>query len=161
MKINKYMQSTIAGLGMLVLISGCAASGKVINSDAVRIIPDKKYEKIIILRLPEGEPTEPNAGFVYVLPKGKISTDFPREEFVENLNGLLENAQTSRIYHMGKFVIKDSEGKVRGYYEMLPNYTVILWERKDDILLQVVIPDSPPDHNGIEFGGRRGGRSGR
>jgi len=152
MKINKYMKNTIAGLGTLVLVSGCASYGKVIKSEEISIIQDKKYEKIIVLRLPLGEPNDPNAGFVYVMPEGKISTDYPREECLKDLNSLLKHEQSSRTYHMGKFIIKDSEGKVHGYYEMLPDYTAVIWERQEDILLQVIIPNNPMDHFGI---GRR------
>ena len=161
MKLNEYVKNAIVLMGALALISGCVASGKVIKSEKVNSIPDKKYEKIIALRLPEGEPTDPNAGFVYILPGGKISTDYPREEFMENLDGLLQYAQSSRAYHMGKFIIKDSEGKVRGYYEMLPEYRTVIWERKDDILLQVIIPCNPMDHDGIDRCGRIGGGRGR
>ena len=57
---------------------------------------------------------------------------------------------------MGKFVIKDSAGKVRGYYEMLSNYTTIIWERKDDILVEIVIPYNPMDGDGIHRSGRMG-----
>ena len=160
MKINEYVKNVIVGLGTLALVSGCASYGKVINSEKVSSIPAKKYEKIIALRLPEGEPIDPYAGFVYVLPEGKISTDYPREEFLKNLDGLLKNEQTSRIYHMGKFIIKDSQGKVRGYYEMLPEYRAVIWERKDDILLQVIIPYNPMDHDGIDSSGKMGGGHG-
>lgn len=153
MKINKYMKNTIAVLGTLVLVSGCASYGKVIKSEEISIIPDKKYEKIIVLRLPLDEPNDPNAGFVYVLPEGKISTDYPREECLKNLDSLLKHEQSSRTYHMGKFIIKDSAGKVHGYYEMLPDYTAVIWERKEDILLQVIIPYNPMDHNGIDRSG--------
>ena len=160
MKIKEYVKNTIVGLGALALISGCASYGKVIKNEQVSSIPNKKYEKIIALKLPEGEPIDPNAGFVYVLPEGKISTDYPREEFLKNLDGLLKNAQSSRIYHMGKFIIKDSEGKVRGYYEMLPEYRTLIWERKDDILLQVIITDSPMGGDGIGYEGKAGGKPG-
>ena len=160
MKINEHVKNVIVGLGTLALVSGCASYGKVIKSEQVSSIPDKKYEKIIALRLPEGEPIDPNAGFVYVLPEGKISTDYPREEFLKNIDGLLKNEQSSRTYRMGKFIIKDSEGKVRGYYEMLSDYTAVIWERKDDILLQVIIPYNPMDPDGIDRGGMMGGGHG-
>ncbi len=160
MKINEYVKNTIVGLGTLALVSGCASYGKIIKSEEVKSIPNKKFEKIIALRLPEGEPVNPNAGFVYVLREGKISTDYPREEFLKNLDGLLKHEQSSRTYHMGKFIIKDSEGKVHGYYEMLPNYRAVIWERKDDILLQVVIPYNLTDHDGIDRSGKMGGGHG-
>ena len=48
--------------------------------------------------------------------------------------------------NMGKFIIKDSKGKVRGYYEILFEYRTVIWERGDDVLLQVITPK-----------GRRGG----
>jgi hypothetical protein len=41
---------------------------------------------------------------------------------------------------MRKFVINDKKGKVRGYYEILPEYRTVIWERENDILLQVIIP---------------------
>jgi hypothetical protein len=160
MKINEHVKNVIVGLGTLALVSGCASYGKVIKSEEVKSIPDKKYERIIVLRLPAGEPIDPNAGFVYVLPEGKISTDYPREEFLKNIDGLLKNEQSSRTYRMGKFIIKDSEGKVRGYYEMLSDYTAVIWERKDDILLQVIIPYNPMDHDGIDSSGKMGGGHG-
>ena len=63
--------------------------------------------------------------------------------------------------NMSKFVIKDSKGKVRGYYEMLPEYTAIIWERGDDILLQVIIPNIMGENSGEAGDGRRsGGRHG-
>ena len=160
MKISEYVKNMIVGLGTLALISGCAASGKIIKSEEVKSIPNKKFEKIIALRLPEGEPINPYAGFVYIERGGKISTDYPREVFLSNLDGLLKHEQLSRTYHMGKFIIKDSEGKVRGYYEILPDYTAVIWERKDDILLQVVIPYNPMNHDGIDHRGKMGGGHG-
>jgi hypothetical protein len=160
MKITKYVKSAIVGLGTLALISGCATSGKIIKSEEVKSIPDKKYEKIIALRLPEGEPIDPYAGFVYVLPEGKIGTDFPRVEFLKNIDGLLKHAQSSRTYRMGKFIIKDSEGKVRGYYEMLPGFRTIIWEYKDDILLQIIIPDYFMDRDGFGHGRKMDGGHG-
>jgi hypothetical protein len=163
MKTKEYVKNAIVGLGALALLSGCSSYGKVIKNEPVSSIPDKKYEKIIMLKLPEGEPIDPNAGFIYVEPKGKISTDYPREELVKNLDGLQKNEQLSRTYRMGKFIIKDSKSKVRGYYEMLPEYTAVIWERKDDILLQVIIPNSMDGNNngtGAGCGGKAGGKSG-
>jgi hypothetical protein len=140
MKIRDYIKYAIAGLSVMALASGCAYFEKVIKSEQVNGIPDKKYEKIIRLDTPDGMPLKPDAGFVYVEPEGKVTTDFAREIFVKNLDGLDKYEQINRN-NMGKFVIKDSKGKVRGYYEILPEYRAHIWERGDDILLQVVIPD--------------------
>ena len=59
---------------------------------------------------------------------------------------------------MVKFVIKDSKGNVRGYYEMLPEYTTIIWERGDDILLQVIIPKMDGNDYDRSSRGKHGGR---
>jgi hypothetical protein len=153
------MKYPLTLLALLALVSGCVSYGKIIKEEPVKNIPDKKYEKIIALKLLEGEPINPNAGFVYIEPEGKISTDYPREEFVKDTDSLQENEQMSRVYHMGKFIIRDSKGKVRGYYETLPEYRAIIWEQKDDILLQIVIPTGAFGENEVG-GGARGGRSG-
>ena len=159
MKMKGYMKYPLISLALLALVSGCVSYGKIIKEEPVKNIPDKKYEKIIALKLPEGEPINPNAGFVYIEPEGKISTDYPREELVKNIDTLQEIEQMSRAYHMGKFIIRDGKGKVRGYYEMLPEYIAVIWEQKDDILLQVIIPTG--EFGGNEIGGSaRGGRSG-
>jgi len=138
MKRKEYIKYAI-GLVVLVLIVGCASYARVIKSDSVSHIPDKKFEKIIRLDTPEGMPIQPDAGFVYVEPDGKVTTDFPREVFVNNLDKLSEFEQINRN-RMGKFIIRDSKGNVRGYYEILFEYRTVIWERENDILLQVVIP---------------------
>lgn len=145
MKIKNYVKYAIVGLGTLALITGCVSSSKMIKSDPVSSIPDKKYETIIRLDTPENMPLQPDAGFVYVEPEGKVTTDFPREIFVKTLDTLDKYEQLNRD-NMGKFIIKDSKGKVRGYYEILFEYRTVIWERGDDVLLQVITPR-----------GRRGG----
>jgi len=153
--MKNHIKKLIAAFSALVLV-GCVASYKIIKDEPVKNIPDKKYETIIRLNIPESEPQKSEAGFVYVEPEGKVTTDFPREEFVKNLDMPDKYTQMNRN-NMSKFVIKDSKGKVRGYYEMLPEYTAIIWERGDDILLQVVIPNSMGGNSGEADGSRRSG----
>jgi hypothetical protein len=160
--MNTYINKFMATLCVFVLVGCGAFSAKVIKNESVNNIPDKKYEKIIRLNIPDSEPSKSEAGFVYVEPEGKVTTDFPREEFLKNIDMLDKYTQLNRN-NMGKFVIKDSKGKVRGYYEMLPEYTAIIWERGDDILLQVIIPHGMGDNSdgmgdGRRSGGRHGGR---
>ena len=154
--MTKYcIKKPIATLSAIILIC-CSASYKIIKNEPVKNIPDKKYETIIRLNTPENEPLKSEAGFVYIEPEGKVTTDFPREEFVKNLDMLDKYARLNRN-NMSKFVIKDSKGKVRGYYEMLPEYTAIIWERGDDILLQVIIPNIMGENSGEAGDGRRSG----
>ena len=141
-----HVKYAIIGLGIMVLISGCVSYKNIIKSEPVSSIPDKKYETIIRLDTPEGMPLQPDAGFVYVEPDGKVTTDFPREVFVKTLDNLDKYEQLNRD-NMGKFVIKDSKGKVRGYYEMLFEYRTVIWEQGDDILLQVIIPKGRPGNS--------------
>ena len=160
--MKNYIRISIAMLSAFILVGCGASSAKIIKNEPVKNIPDKKYETIIRLNTPESEPLKSEAGFVYVEPEGKVTTDFPREEFVKNLDMLDKYARLNRN-NMGKFVIKDSKAKVRGYYEMLPEYTAIIWERGDDILLQVIIPNimggnSGEAGDGKRSGGRHGGR---
>ena len=159
--MNNYIIKPIATLSAVILVC-CSASYKIIKNEPVKNIPDKKYETIIRLNTPESEPLRSEAGFVYVEPEGKVTTDFPREEFVKNIDMLDKFPQLNRN-NMSKFVIKDSKGKVRGYFEMLPEYTAIIWERGDDILLQVIIPNimggnSDGMGDGRRSGGKHGGR---
>ena len=153
--MNNYIIKPIATLSALILVC-CSASYKIIKNEPVKNIPDKKYETIIRLNTPESEPLKSEAGFVYVEPEGKVTTDFPREEFVKKIDMLDKYAQLNRN-NMGKFVIKDSKGKVRGYYELVPEYTAIIWERGDDILLQVIIPNIMGGNSGEASDGRRSG----
>jgi hypothetical protein len=160
--MNTYIKKIMATLCALVLVGCGAFSAKVIKNEPVNNIPDKKYETIIRLNTPDSEPPKSEAGFVYVEPEGKVTTDFLREEFLKNIDMLDKYTQLNKN-NMGKFVIKDSKGKVRGYYEMLPEYTAIIWERGDDILLQVIIPHSMGGNSdgmgdGRRSGGRHGGR---
>ena len=154
------VRKSITILSVFILV-GCSASYKIIKEESVKNIPDKRYETIIRLNIPEGERLEPEAGFVYVEPGGKIKTDFPREEVVKNIDMLNKYEQFSRK-SMGKFIIKDSKGTVRGYYEMIPEYNAIIWERGDDILLQIVIPNSMMNStsDGIDDGRKSGGKHG-
>jgi hypothetical protein len=150
--MKNYIKIFTAMLGILVLV-GCGASySNIIKEEQVKIIPDKKYETIIRLNIWESDPLKPQAGFIYVEPEGKVTTDFLREEFVQNLDMLDKFAQMNRN-NMNKFVIKDSKGKVRGYYEILPEYTAIIWERGDDILLQVIVPKIGEDYDRTGDGG--------
>jgi hypothetical protein len=99
-----------------------------------------------------------------VEPEGKVKTDFAREIFVKTLDNLDKYEQLNRD-NMGKFVIKDNKGKVRGYYEMLFEYRTVIWEQGDDILLQVIIPKGMRGNigvtgvDGIGAGGMPGGGS--
>jgi hypothetical protein len=139
MKMKEYLKYAIVGLGTLALITGCVSYSKIIENEPVSSIPDKKYETIIRLDTPESMPLQPDAGFVYVELEGNVTTDFPREIFVKNIDSLDKYEKLNRN-NMGKFIIKDSKGKVRGYYEMLFEYRMVIWERGDDVLLQVITP---------------------
>lgn len=150
----------------ILLLASCSMSYKIIKEEPVKNVPDKKYETIIKLNTPDSEPLEPEAGYVYIEPGGKVKTDFPREEIVKNID-ILNKYKLFNKNYMGKFVIKDSKGKVRGYYEILPEYRTIVWENGDDILLQIIIPHSMMnilgdghDH-GRKSGGSHGGHGGR
>jgi hypothetical protein len=121
------------------ILYACSFPEKVIKSEEIKNIPARPYEKIIRLDTPEGMPLEPDAGFVYVLPGGKVTTDFPREIFVKNLDNLDKYEKLNQD-HMQKYIIRDSGGVVRGYYEILIPYRANLWEKGDDILLQIIIP---------------------
>jgi hypothetical protein len=159
--MKNYIKIPTISLCVLVLV-GCSASYKIIKNEQVNNIPDKKYETIIRLNTPESEPLTSEAGFVYVEPEGKVTTDFPREEFLKNIDMLEKETQRNRN-NMSKFVIKDSKGKVRGYYEMLLGYTALIWEQGDAILLQVISPNSMGGNSdgtgdSRRTGGRHGGR---
>ncbi|MCK7507155.1 MAG: hypothetical protein MZV70_26000 [Desulfobacterales bacterium] len=82
--MKEHVKYAIVGLGTLVLISGCLAYSKIIKSESVSDIPDKKYETIIRLDTPEGMPLQPDAGFVYVEPEGKVKTDFAARSICED-----------------------------------------------------------------------------
>jgi hypothetical protein len=157
--MKNYIKKSLAALSAIVLVGCSAFSSNIIKEEPVKNIPDKKYETIIKLNIWENDPLKPDAGFVYVEPGGKIKTDFPREEFVKNLD-MLGNFEQVNRNHMSKFVIKDSKGKVRGYYERLPEYTAIIWEQRDDILLQIIIPKMGGNDDGTGDMGMSGGRNG-
>ncbi len=135
------------------MVVGCGYAAKVIRPEIVKAIPDLSYEMIIRLDTPESMPLEPDAGFVYVLPGGKISTDFPREIIVRTLDGL-DRYERLNQDSMQKYVIRDNRGIVRGYYEILPHYQAHVWEREDGLLLQIVIP---PGKEGLRRNGMDGG----
>ncbi len=143
MKITFKKDILLAATGILamVLVTGCVFSSKILNNEPIGSIPDKPYEDIIILYTPDRLPLEPAAGYVYIEPDGKIKTDFAREEFVKTLSKLDKYEQINRN-NMGKFVIRDSKGKVRGYYEILFDYRVNIWEEGDNLLLQIILPDN-------------------
>ena len=157
--MKNYIKKSLAALSAIVLVGCSTFSSNIIKEEPVQNIPDKKYETIIKLNIWENDPLKPDAGFVYVEPGGKIKTDFPREEFVKNPD-MLGNFEQANRNHMSKFVIKDSKGKVRGYYERLPEYTTIIWEQGDDILLQIIIPKMGGNDNGNGDMGMSGGRNG-
>ncbi len=133
-----FLKCMTAGV-VLAFAFGCASSGAMLKSEAVSAVPEKKFEKIIRLDTPECLPLQPDAGFVYVEPEGKVTTDFPREIVVKNLDSLDRYERLNRD-RMGAFVIKDRQGRVRGYYELLFEYRAFIWERGEDILLQISIP---------------------
>lgn len=133
-----FLKCMTAGV-VLAFAFGCASSGAMLKSEAVSAVPEKKFEKIIRLDTPECLPLQPDAGFVYVEPEGKVTTDFPREIVVKNLDSLDRYERLNRD-RMGAFVIKDRQGGVRGYYELLFEYRAFIWERGEEILLQISIP---------------------
>jgi len=158
--MKNYIKIPVTILSALIL-AGCSMSYKIIKEESVKNIPDKSYETIIRLNTPDSEPLEPQAGYVYVEPGGKVKTDFPREEVIKNIEMLNKYERYNKNY-MGKFVIKDSNGNVRGYYEMLHEYRTIIWESGDDILLQIIIPYNMTNSigNGRDNGGKSGGHHG-
>ena len=81
----------------------------------------------------------PLTGFVFVEPGGKVITDFPRQIAAASLYSLDRYERLNRD-RMGAFVIKDRQGGVRGYYELLFEYRAFIWERGEEILLQISIP---------------------
>lgn len=133
-----FLKCVTAG-AVLAFAFGCASSGAMLKSELVSVVPDQKFEKIIRLDTPECLPLQPDAGFVYVEPEGKVTTDFPRQIAVKNLDSLDRYERLNRD-RMGAFVIKDRQGRVRGYYELLFEYRAFIWERGEDILLQITIP---------------------
>ncbi|HPC86085.1 MAG TPA: hypothetical protein P5208_08380 [Smithellaceae bacterium] len=137
--MKRLLKVVIAGGFVLAFAAGCASSGPMLKSEAVSALPDKKFEKIIRLDTPECLPLQPDAGFIFVEPGGKVITDFPRQIAVTNLDSLDRYERLNRD-RMGAFVIKDREGRVRGYYQLLFEYRAFLWERGDDILLQITFP---------------------
>jgi hypothetical protein len=160
--MKNYIKIPVTILSALIL-AGCRMSYKIIKEESVKNIPDKSYETIIRLNTPDSEPLEPEAGYVYVEPGGKVKTDFAREEVVQHID-MLNKYKLFNKNNMGKFIIKDSKGKVRGYYEILPEYRTIIWESGDDILLQIIIPYNMMNSigdgrdNGGKSGGHHGGR---
>jgi len=137
--MKRFLKVVVAGGLVLAFTAGCASSGTMLKSEAVNAVPDKKYETIIRLDTPECLPLQPDAGFIYVEPEGKVTTDFPRQVAVKNLDSLDRYERLNRD-RMGAFVIKDRQGRVRGYYQLLFEYRAFIWERGDEILLQISIP---------------------
>ena len=138
MKMKWFLKCVTAWIA-LTFAFGCASSGTMLKSETVGAIPDGKYETIIRLDTPECLPLQPDAGFIYVEPEGKVITDFPRQVAVKNLDSLDRYERLNRD-RMGAFVIKDRRGRVRGYYQLLFEYRAFIWERGEDILLQITIP---------------------
>ncbi len=140
-KIPGTIIAAVAGILAMAIMNGCFFPGKILKSEPIGSIPAKPYDDIIILYTPDRMPVEPAAGYVYIEPGGNVKTDFAREVFVKVLPKLDRYAQLSRD-HMGKFVIRDSKGTIRGYYEILFDYRVHQWENGDTILLQIILPQS-------------------
>ena len=137
--MKRFLKVVVAGGLVLAFAAGCASSGTILKSEAVNAVPDKKYEAIIRLDTPECLPLQPDAGFIYVEPEGNVTTDFPRQIVVKNLDSLDRYERLNRD-RMGAFVIKDRQGRVRGYCQLLFEYRAFIWERGEDILLQITIP---------------------
>ncbi|MEE9912841.1 MAG: hypothetical protein K4571_14090 [Deltaproteobacteria bacterium] len=157
MKTN--MKWTLVLLGLMFLVQGCALSSAIIKSEPIANIPDQVYEDIIVLYTPDKMPLEPAAGYVYILPGGKVKTDFAREIFVKDLKNLDRNSRISQN-NMGQFAIKDSKGNIRGYYEILFDYRVHVWEQGENVLLMILIPEDkefkvggPGNGGGLPGGG--------
>lgn len=138
-KLPGSITAAVAVILATTVMNGCLFSGKILKKEPIGSIPDKPYEDIIILYTPDRMPLEPAAGYVYIEPGGNVKTDFAREVFVKVLPKLDRYAQLSRD-HMKKFVIRDSLGKIRGYYEILIDYRVHQWENGDTIVLQIILP---------------------
>ncbi|HOG13089.1 MAG: hypothetical protein PHW80_03350 [Smithellaceae bacterium] len=137
--MKRFLKVVIAGGLVLAFAAGCASAGTMLKSEAVSAVPEKKFEKIIRLDTPECLPLQPDAGFVFVEPGGKVITDFPRQIAAASLYSLDRYERLNRD-RMGAFVIKDRQGGVRGYYELLFEYRAFIWERGEEILLQISIP---------------------
>lgn len=151
MKTTNIISQTVialAGFSML-LMTGCSTYRAVIEKQAVTVIPEERYERIIKLYNPEGAPDKTLAGIVFIKEGAKVCTDYPREETVKSLDDL-DMLEKYAYQFFRRYAIAD-EGRVFGYFALPLETRALIYKnsKPEDCIYKVVIiePERRSDIN--------------
>ncbi|MRR16264.1 MAG: hypothetical protein EG826_07390 [Deltaproteobacteria bacterium] len=141
-------------IGMAVLsLTGC--SHTMIQKQLVADVPQDRYERIIRLANPEGQPDRTLAGIVHVIGRATVCTDYPREEIIRSLDDLPVMEKKAYTY-FDHYAIWD-RGDTQGYVSLQIGYQAFIWLNDKDpqcrYKVQIILPDQSwrrGDHDGID-----------
>lgn len=150
--IIKIAWLAFAGMGIWSL-AGCSLG--MIQKQRVADIPRDRYETIIKLDNPEGQPDRTLAGIVHVTGRASVCTDYPREEIIRSLDDLPVTEKKAYAY-FDHYAIRDG-GQTLGYVSLQIGYQAFIWQSEKDpqcrYKVQIVLPEQSwrrGDHDGID-----------
>ncbi|PKN69253.1 MAG: hypothetical protein CVU54_10945 [Deltaproteobacteria bacterium HGW-Deltaproteobacteria-12] len=148
------MKMTALGLLMPALI-GCSGYHTQIKKPEVKSIPEDKYERIIKLSNPEGEPDRSLAGLIFIKKGAGVCTNYPREESITSLEEL-QIMEKSSYRFFSTYAIKVGE-ETFGFIAIPLGYRANIWENKKNtecrFLVDIVLPESTKGNSGPFTGG--------
>lgn len=141
-------------IGIAILwLAGCSPA--MIQKQRVTDIPRDRYERIIKLDNPEGQPDRTLAGIVHVTGRATVCTDYPREETIGSLDDLPVMEKKAYAY-FDHYAIRDG-GQTLGYVSLQIGYRAFIRVSEKDpqcrYTVQIVLPDQSwrhGAHDGID-----------
>lgn len=134
------------GLSILVMLS---CGGSLVRKQAVSEVPDVKYQRIIKLDNPDGQPDRTLAGLVHVTGRATVCTDYPREVMIQGIDDLTFMERQAFPFFLN-YVIQDGQETI-GYVSIPVDYRIVIWRREEDpqcqYKIQIILPERSMGHS--------------
>jgi len=153
MNLKKIKVGCVAVLCAVVLVAGCSGYS-VLTRQTVDEVPAARYESIIKLHNPDGQPDKTLAGLVHVTGQATMCTDYPREEVIKSLDELTMPEKHALASYL-TYVVRDGD-ITAGYVSIPVDYRIVIWRRdahpECTYKVEVVIPKTSvgfPSHTAV------------
>lgn len=113
----------------VLFIMGCSGHS-VIRKQAVPEVPAARYERIIKLDNPDGQPDRTLAGLVHATGRATVCTDYPREVMINGFDDLTFMERQAFPFYL-HYVIQDGQETI-GYVSIPVDYRIVIWRKQDD-----------------------------
>lgn len=110
-------------------VIGCSGYS-VMRNQTVPEIPDARYERMIKLDNPDGQPDRTLAGLIHVTGRATVCTDYPREVVIYSYDDLTFMEKQAYPFYQN-YLIQDGQETI-GYVSIPVDYRVVIWRRQQD-----------------------------